>query len=857
MLERKIRRSRWALFFERLWPRLWMIAAVVAVFIIASLLGLWPLLGSTAHLIVLALSAVALVAAIGWAVRTPWPTRDAAIRRLDLESTVPHRPATSYEDTLTAGETNATTLAIWQAHRKRLANALEKLRVAPPHPDTPRQDPWALRILLLFGVVAATALVGSEFSDRLQSAFRFRSEASVLQARVDAWITPPAYTSKPPIMLADGGKSPQQQADANRPGLLEIPDNSQLIVRASGVDLGAISLEIQSEDEQPILVKADNVEAPGRTIANVVELRHELTQPARVRLLIDGSETAAWTFAVIADQPPEIALTEEPKATPRGSMKLAYKISDDYGVASARAKVVRAPQSEEDPATAWARPETLTGPRLPLQRPPELDLRLPRANAKEGEAITHLELGSHPWAGLRVIMTLQATDVAGQLGEAKPIEMVLPQRIFRNPLARAVIEQRRKLVEDSRHRVSVERALSALTLEPEGFIDDVQVYLGLRTAYYRLKRDDTRPGLDSVIDQLWDVALRIEDGDLSDAERRLREAQDKLSQALQDGSSDEEIQQAMQELRQALNEYLQQLQKDAQNNPTQQGTDQQNQMLTQQDLERMMKQIEEMAKSGSRDQAQQMLSELRDLLDRLQSGQNSQAQGEANKQMMEMMSELGDIVGQQQRLMDDTFGEQRREGENGQRGQQGQMGQGGRQQGQRRGPQGEQGQMGQGQPGKQGQPGQLGDRQTELRNRLSQLQRDMQERGMGGTPNQFDSAREAMEAAEESLKNGDYAGATQEQARALDQMRQGAQEMARQMMQNMPQRYGQNGDAPRDPLGRPQRSQGPDQGTSVKVPDEIDMQRARQILEELRRRLGEAQRPPSELDYIERLLQRF
>lgn len=77
------------------------------------------------------------------------------------------------------------------------------------------------------------------------------------------------------------------------------------------------------------------------------------------------------------------------------------------------------------------------------------------------------------------------------------------------------------------------------------------------------------------------------------------------------------------------------------------------------------------------------------------------------------------------------------------------------------------------------------------------------------------------------------------------------------MMQNMPQRYGQNGDAPRDPLGRPQRSQGPDQGTSVKVPDEIDMQRARQILEELRRRLGEAQRPPSELDYIERLLQRF
>ena len=49
---------------------------------------------------------------------------------------------------------------------------------------------------------------------------------------------------------------------------------------------------------------------------------------------------------------------------------------------------------------------------------------------------------------------------------------------------------------------------------------------------------------------------------------------------------------------------------------------------------------------------------------------------------------------------------------------------------------------------------------------------------------------------------------------------------------------------PRDPLGRPQRFQGPDAGNSVKVPDQIDMQRAREILEELRRRLAQPTRPP-------------
>lgn len=114
-----------------------------------------------------------------------------------------------------------------------------------------------------------------------------------------------------------------------------------------------------------------------------------------------------------------------------------------------------------------------------------------------------------------------------------------------------------------------------------------------------------------------------------------------------------------------------------------------------------------------------------------------------------------------------------------------------------------------------------------------------------------------MENAEQALQDGQLSSATREQGRALDQMRQGAQQMAEQMMQNMPQRYGRNGDTPRDPLGRPQRSEGPDQGNSVKVPDQIDMQRAREILEELRRRLGQPLRPSEELEYIERLLRRF
>ena len=60
-----------------------------------------------------------------------------------------------------------------------------------------------------------------------------------------------------------------------------------------------------------------------------------------------------------------------------------------------------------------------------------------------------------------------------------------------------------------------------------------------------------------------------------------------------------------------------------------------------------------------------------------------------------------------------------------------------------------------------------------------------------------------------------------------------------------------------DPLGRPLRGRDYGDDVTVKVPGEIDAQRARRILEELRRRFGEAFRPQLELEYIERLLKDF
>jgi len=120
--------------------------------------------------------------------------------------------------------------------------------------------------------------------------------------------------------------------------------------------------------------------------------------------------------------------------------------------------------------------------------------------------------------------------------------------------------------------------------------------------------------------------------------------------------------------------------------------------------------------------------------------------------------------------------------------------------------------------------------------------------------------------AQGQLGQGNADDAVGSQGRALEALRRGAQNLAQQMQQQGMMQQGQGPGQPggrfgqprannqTDPLGRPLRGRDYGDDTTVKVPGEIDVQRARRILEELRRRFGESFRPQLELDYIERLL---
>ncbi|RWE95183.1 TIGR02302 family protein, partial [Mesorhizobium sp.] len=563
-----------------------------------------------------------------------------------------------------------------------------------------------------------------------------------------------------------------------------------------------------------------------------------------------NDELGNWAFAVIPDKPPQIRFVGEPKRAVNGSFELNYQIDDDYGAASAKADFALA-----DPPAPNAHP---------LYGPPEMPLTLPRRGAKGNAAKTTKDLTEHVWAGGNIKLTLVATDDAGHTATSEIKTLVMPERPFSNPLARAVIEQRRVLALDANSKSRVLDLMDAITLRPEDTFDNMAHYLAIMSARTRLKMADSDDKLRDEVAYLWEIALGIEEGNLSEAERRLRQAQQALQDAIKNGASDEEIDKAMKELREAMNQFLQEFAQRAQQNPNAPQMQQNGQELRQSDIERMMDQIENLAKSGDRDSAQQLLSQLQDMMNNLQAGRQQQG-GQQNSEMRQQMDKLGEIMRRQQEMMNETF-------------RMDQMQRGQQQRGQNRdeqlGENGEQGQMGE-QPG----PGEdrdplgrpmtpqefadalkrLQEGQGKLQGDLDQLRKGLE--GMGLEPNEgFGEAGKSMGNAEQALGDSDGDQAVGHQGRALEALRKGAKDMMKQLQamqgdEGDGERGGRQQNADRDPLGRPRATEGPDFGDSVKVPDEIDVQRARQILEAIRKRLGNALSPDIERSYLERLLE--
>lgn len=825
LLEKKVRSANRALLVEKLWPRIWLPLAVCGVFVLLSAFEVWQLLPPRVHLGLLwafgAASIVSLLPLVFWR----RPSRERSLARLEQASALQHRPLTAFNDTLSQEGMSPATVALWEAHRARVAESIAKLKAGTPNPRIDRHDPFALRAALVLMLAAVGAWASTDLGGRLRAAFVVPEIQPGSNFRIDAWVSPPSYTRKEPFVLAN---APSSGKDG-----VAVPQGSILTVKINGDEAARYRVSLDTgQSTQTLDPSAQSGDA-------YAEYTQKIEQSGTLSIRRGFGAERSWVLNVVPDRAPTIAFSGPIEVSQRAVMLLKYKVDDDYGVSSAEARVERIVPSPDKGANA---PESVPQ----IGKPPVFPLSLPRSPIKAAEAKTYKDLTAHPWAGLPVVITLAAKDEAGHEGRSAPRGIILPERKFTKPLAKAVIDQRRSLVEAPNDTSRVGNNLDALAISAEDEGIAPPIYLSLRSTYWRLKGFPPIEDVESVVDQLWDVAIRIEDGNLSSAERELRAAQERLKDAIENGASQQEIQKLMAELRQALNRYMQALlqQKSDQKDNAAKSPDAKT--ISPQELQKMLDKIESLAKAGSAEAAAQMLNQLRDILESLQTAKGGNGNsGEEDAESMQQLDRLTDIMRQQQQLLDQTFraqqGDENGQNQDGQRGQQGTRGQ--------KRP----GSRGQGQPGGQPTPGDLKQSQDDLQRQLQELLSGMDQGKNGASIRQkLQEAEGAMGDAGDALQQNELGEAGEQEGHALESLRQGTRAMAEQMMRSAGRSPGTS-QANRDPLGRKQGNQLTDPGDSVKVPDEITVQRAREILDELRKRLGQPSRPPVELDYLERL----
>lgn len=756
-------------------------------------------------------------------------------RRIEQDNHLLHRPLSGLEDNL-ANPADSQTRNLWLHWRERLAPAVRALRWPHLRPVFAGIDPYALRGLALFILMIAFVVAGGTWESRLRhgvAPFVFEAGGAPSE-NVVLWITPPSYTGKPQIVLKGFEKKDTP---------VEIPEGSIVKARVNGW-IGT-----------PELVFGDTaytLERFGKGSYGIEKPVEAATTIAIRQMLVPRSR---WFMTYIADRPPSVEITGEPQIQPKGEIILPLKVQDDYSVESMTARVDLDKLVENN----------LLGKAVIDSR----SVMSPANTAMEFKP--EFDLAWHPWAGQPVRVSIEVKDHKGQSASIKDIKLTLPERPFRNPVAKKLVELRKRLIWTPEAAAgNVAHELESILVRPDLYRGDKIVFLALRIAISRLNRHDSQNVIASAISLLWDTALRIEDGNFSLAQRDLRDAQRALQDALKNpDSTPAEIAAKMEELRTAMAEYMREMFSELQKQAAENGANMQMlspEMMMQNfnpaDLAAFLDKMQAEALTGDRNAARDMLAQMERMMDMLDPTTMQTKMPQDMQDMMELMAKVQELIEQQKKLLEDTMGK---------------AGDISREQSysaplppnaelmkqwglSELPPPPQDTRTGENAPHRDIDTSGNQAAQESLRKDLGNIMLEIGEK-LGQIPGNMGKADGAMRESAAALGENNPGDSIPYQEAAIKHLSDNQQQMAQQLAERMKQMMVFSfGMGRTDPLGRPMddgEGGTPWSASKVKIPDKAERRRVQDILEELRKKSGELQRPPYELDYYHRLMRQF
>lgn len=813
------------------------------------------------------------------------PNIDDADRFLEHGGKIPRGSIESIRDEL-ANPQKPITRNLWQNAQIQILYKFQQLKISAPRAFILRKDPAGLRFIAFLMFICGMLISGHQWQDRIYNGMLPFKPASIIAGSTDInlWITPPNYTQKPQIRLSD--KMPPSE-------FLEIPQGSKIRIRLYS-SLGKYFTPTLTMGE--VYMPLNDL---GEGLYGIDDIDIAQGQRLKIQQAFITRFSTAYTY--IADQVPHIknniityesndpdivvmsdlnndtekeAAEDAPPAKTyeildNSHIRIPLIVSDDYGVKDLHMRL------NIDKMVIS----------LPLAQNFE-ETRLVMSGADSDFKISPVyDFTWHSWAGLPVSLTFTAIDDIGQSATLDEINIILPEREFKHPMAQSLIAMRKRLAWDYNDSFfDIADNLETLLTAPDYFQNNKGIFLSIRAASSRLRYSNPLPKAErikaaqSVIDLLWHAAITIEDGDLSMAMRELRDAQRALENAMRNPDTDkDEIARLMDNLRNKMSNYfaemqreMQKRQQDGKDNP-QFSAEDFSQIISPDMLSKIMQDIEAALRAGDTQKAQDLMSKMQRMMEMMDPSKMAQLPMDMQV-MKEGVNELQELIEQQEFLLDKT----------------GQYIKGMNDHAWKKDIKpldipsiqkmledfGIEGTLPTPQkdkikpeesinPDDKSKPS-LSDFKTDqeaLRYILGQLMLDVAEH-VGEIPESMGLAEQEMRGSENELGNEAPRKASEHQELAIKYLKESQKQLSEQFRQRMQQMIGisMSGSQRLDPLGRPMGDEDPNgqnAGSDVKVPDEVQKKRVDEILRMLRERSGDRSRPDEELDYLRRLLRQF
>ncbi len=802
-IETPLRITHAGLWAERITRAFWPFWTIAITSLAAAAFGLQDLLPIEAAWFGMVSATLGLIWGIIHGVRAfRHPTRIEALIRLD--SKLPGQPIAALRDTQAIGITDEASKAVWAAHRARMADRASTAKPVQPDLQLSSRDPFALRYVALTALVMAL-LFGSIWRVTSVAGLTPGGTANAAAGPAwEGWAQPPAYTGKPALYLND------QTTDA-----LTLPTGTKLQIRLYG--------------EPGALIVAETVS--GRTDAPPAsQPTQDFTVATSGKLAIDGAAGRSWKIIATPDKAPTITPVAKITRDGEGRFKQKFEAKDDYGISKGEVTIALDLAAVTRSFGLKTDPESIA--------PVTLDLPLPFKGSRADIKTTLVDdLSESVLSNLPVTITYAVTDAAGNTGSAEPLHLILPGKRFFDPLADALIEMRRDILWSRANAPTSLQILKAVSNQPGDIFPDDTSYTRLKAVIKRLDSEAktlTPKARDEIAKELWAISLMIEDGKLNNAKDRMMRAQERLAEAIRKGASPEEIQKLMDEMRDALAEYMAEEAKKNPADPNDETSPQQNgPSITQQQLNDMMDRLQKLMEEGKTAEAAELMKQIQELMNnmKVQQGNGEDSKGPGKK----AIRDLGETLRGQQSLSDDSFRDL---------------------------------QDGEQSPGKDGKT--LSERQQELRERLKELREGGKLPGQGSDKGQngtqaLDEAEQAMKDAEQALKDGDLPGALDKQAEAMGKMREGLSDFSSALADSL-KRDGPSGNESTDSTTQQDQSRGspnnPLGDTELRYGGagedrEMLQDKARKLLDQIRKRSADQSRTDQERSYLNRLLDLF